>query len=65
MPDYRLYCLDKRGHILHRFDFEAADDTEALRIASEREHPQLACEVWELGRKIATLPPKMVGDEAA
>lgn len=60
MPEYRLYCLDKRGRILHRHDFDASDDAEAVRIAEEREHPQLACEVWELARKIATLPPTEV-----
>lgn len=58
MPDYRLYCSDKHGHILHRYDFEAEDDGAAIKVACEREHPQLACEVWELGRKVATLPAK-------
>ena len=56
MPEYRLYCLDEKRRILDRHDFEAADDDEALAIASKREHPHLACEVWELGRLIATLP---------
>jgi hypothetical protein len=60
MPEYRLYCLDKHGHILQRHDIAAADDIEALRIASDRTDPHLACEVWELGRKIATLPPKLI-----
>jgi hypothetical protein len=64
MPDYRLYCLDKKGRILKRHDFEAASDTDALKIASEREDPHLGCEVWELGRKIATLPPKTIADQS-
>lgn len=60
MPEYRVYCLDKNGRILHRHEFEAADDTDAVKLASEREHPHLACEVWELARKIATLPAKAI-----
>jgi hypothetical protein len=60
MPDYRLYCLDKFGRIIKRHDYEAAHDTEALTLANEREDRHLKWEVWELGRKIATLPAASV-----
>jgi hypothetical protein len=57
--DYKLYCLDKRGHILHRHDFEAADDGAALKMVREvREHPDLDCELWQRARKIASLPAR-------
>jgi len=64
VPEYRLYCLDEKRRILDRHDFEAADDDEALAIASKREHPHLACEVGTgavdrhaTGRNLATAGP--------
>lgn len=60
MAGYRLLSLDQHGNILHRREIEAADDTLALKAASERADPHLGCEVWDQGRKIAKLPPKIV-----
>jgi hypothetical protein len=61
MLEYRLYCLDERGRILHSHDFEAADDQEAIQIADRREHPHFAGELWQRGRKVEVIPAKDVG----
>jgi hypothetical protein len=55
MPLYRIFCLDGQTHIVDRYDIECADDESAIRFA--RGHfPKAACEVWELGRRVASLP---------
>lgn len=55
MAGYRLYCLDGRGHIQQREDFDAADDDAAIGYA-QRTFPESLCELWELGRLVARLP---------
>jgi len=58
MPDYRLYCLDERGHIHHPHDFRADDDAAALTAATDREHPQRDSELWQGARMVAKLPAR-------
>lgn len=53
---YRLHCLDGGDHIVERHDFDAADDDAALDYARAR-YPHFALELWELGRRVAKLPP--------
>jgi hypothetical protein len=52
--DYRLFRLDESNHVIHRADFEAENDTAAVAYAREH-HPNSACELWELGRKVAVI----------
>ena len=54
MIDYRVYRLDVEGHVLSRFEFEAADDSAALLHARQQmtEHD---LEVWQLDRLVGTL----------
>jgi hypothetical protein len=62
VPEYRLYCLDKRGRILDRHDFDPVNDQAAMQIAHDREHSHLDCELWEGKRKVALIPAKGVAD---
>ena len=54
MQSYRLYALDQYRHIIHREDFDAADDMNAIVYARGR-YPETACELWDLGRKVAEI----------
>jgi hypothetical protein len=54
---YRLYCLNDRHEIVHREDYDADDDYIAIALAEAR-FPSRECELWELGRKVATIEPK-------
>lgn len=55
MATYRLFCLDQSNHITARYDFDADDDGAAIAFAKSR-FPESACEIWELGRRVALLP---------
>jgi hypothetical protein len=46
MPEYRLYILDARNCIEHRFDFVASDDELAVIEAATR-YPYADWELWE------------------
>ncbi len=54
MAEYKLYCLDGRGHITRRHEFEAPDDGAAAAIAREYS-PQTDCELWSGARKVALI----------
>ena len=62
MAEYRLYCLDARGRIARRHDFEAADD-EAAALAARAIDATSACELWSGSRKVALLPAKNDSDQ--
>jgi hypothetical protein len=55
MSEYRLWCLDTRGRILHPHDLEAGDDQTALATANQREHPEHDCELWQGQRRVAKI----------
>ena len=55
MRDYRMYCLDRDRRITQRHDFAAEDDAAAIQHTRDS-HPDVDCEIWELGRKIALVP---------
>ena len=57
-PEYKLYCLDEAGRILHRHEYLAADDEAALRAAEARDHAEFGCELWTERRLLARLPRK-------
>jgi len=56
MPDYRLYCLDGANRFTRAHDILAPDDEAAVDIALAMKLP-VKCELWERGRKVATLEP--------
>ena len=56
MPEYRLYCLDGAGRFTNAHEISAADDEGAIDQAKEMKLA-VKCELWERGRKVATLPP--------
>ncbi|MBA2918305.1 hypothetical protein GON01_04870 [Sphingomonas sp. MAH-20] len=56
MAGYRLFCLDDGGHIIDRRDFDADDDEAAIAFA-RASFSHSHCELWELGRKVALIPP--------
>ncbi len=51
MAEYKLYCLDGRGRITRRHEFEAADDETAAEFARSYS-PGIDCELWSGARKI-------------
>ena len=55
MAGYRLFCLDEGGHIVDRHDFDAEDDAAAIALA-QATWSDTDCEIWELGRRVATIP---------
>lgn len=52
MANYKLYCLDDRGHITSRLDF-TGDSDEAAIAHVQKHHFQSDCEIWQLGRMVA------------
>ncbi|MFD1611663.1 hypothetical protein ACFSCW_07610 [Sphingomonas tabacisoli] len=56
MFQYRLFCLDDQGKILHPHVFHAEGDDAALSLARDRQHRQHACELWRGTKLIASLP---------
>ena len=56
MIEYRLYCLDDAGAFTKAHEIMAESDQHALQIASDMKRP-FKCELWERGRKVATLKP--------
>jgi len=59
MATYKLYILDRYGHICERRDLKAADDGEAGRIA-ETVPADHGVELWEADRKILSHGAKHV-----
>ena len=55
MSEYKLYCLDQKGRITRRYEFDAADDGAAIALA-RKDHPATNCELWCGTRKVALLP---------
>lgn len=55
VAEYKLYCLDPRGRIQRRHEFEAADDDAAIAAARVRFSGE-TCELWCGTRKIALIP---------
>jgi hypothetical protein len=53
---FRLFCLDKNGHIVDRHDFDAEDDDAAIAVARAT-YTHSLCELWELGRRVAVIEP--------
>ncbi len=57
MPGYRLFLLDRDGHITERIDIETDDEAEALRVADETAH-DFEMELWQLTRVVKKYPAK-------
>lgn len=55
MVAYRLYCLDREGHINTADWIEAADDSDAIAKARDLKRNGLKCEVWQGRRLVAKL----------
>jgi anaerobic ribonucleoside-triphosphate reductase len=54
MADYRLYCLDRAGHIGHGEWIEAANDDDAIALVTAKKLA-VDCELWEGNRLVATI----------
>ena len=76
MTDYRVYCLDAKGHIGLADWIEAATDEDAVAQARRMKRDALKCEVWQRSRLVAVLdcqeplgtvliPPGESSDQAA
>jgi hypothetical protein len=51
MLDYRLYVLDRLGHIVRGLDFKSDSDDQALALARELSEGADA-EVWQFARVV-------------
>jgi hypothetical protein len=56
MPEYRLYCFDKHGHI-HRSDILSADDDGDAEAKAALKHSAENRELWRGPRLICSLKP--------
>lgn len=56
MPNYRLYCVDGKGHFAQVHEIDATSDAEALAAACALNLP-VKCELWDKGRLITILEP--------
>jgi hypothetical protein len=57
MPGYRLYFLDKHGHITGVLELDCPDDAQAV-AAAESHHAGEAMELWERGRIVHEFPAR-------
>ena len=55
MADYRLYCLDRNGHIGLADWIEAEDDEDAVKEARRLRPDASICEIWLNNRLVARL----------
>ena len=56
MPEYRLYFLDRAGHIFRATDMVCDDDGAALARMRAETHLH-GLELWQQGRQVRRLPP--------
>lgn len=64
MAYYRLYFLDRAGHIQHFREFEGSTDAAALRQSEEWREERLAMELWSCRRRVASWPALGLAPEA-
>lgn len=55
MTGYRLYFLDREGHIQDAVEWECADDDAAMELAAERLDGR-PVELWSGKRVVAKIP---------
>ena len=55
MQEYRAFVIGLDGHVMLRRDFAAVDD-EAAKAPARRYVDGHDVEVWQLNRKIVTIP---------
>ena len=55
MQDYRVYRLNRDGHILRGEYIAAVDDERAIQMVREHAH-DTDCEIWLGSRKVALIP---------
>lgn len=56
MQHYRIYSMDRVGHIAFAQDMECADDRDALRQGKEHAEPY-GVEVWRGSRLVGRIAP--------
>jgi hypothetical protein len=64
MREYRLYFLDRDGHIQRALELECAGDEQAIRFARERLDSQ-GLELWQRDRVVAKLAPAFAASPIA
>jgi hypothetical protein len=57
MPAYRLYCLERSGHIVQHTVLDAEDDTQAIALV-ELYDDSTDRELWQDRRKVIVIPAK-------
>jgi hypothetical protein len=53
MQDYRLYLMDRTGHVVTALELDCADDDEAVARA-DRERRDQPAELWQRARRLFT-----------
>jgi hypothetical protein len=62
MTSYRIYCLDRAGHIVQHASFDAVDDSDAI-ARLERYDDSHDRELWQDHRKVILIPARSDGTE--
>lgn len=57
MAAYRLYCLERSGHIVQHVSFEADDDGQAIAVI-ELYDDSTDRELWHDHRKVIVIPAR-------
>jgi hypothetical protein len=57
MAEYRLYRVDKEGHVLGPPEVILGDDDQAAIAEAQRYVDGVAVELWDRARRVAFLPP--------
>ncbi len=55
VADYRIYELDRNGHIVSGCDITCEDDEEACRFVLEMLEPGSQAEIWNFGRRVGVV----------
>jgi len=55
LQDYRVYRLNREGHIVRGEYVAAADDERAIQLVRDQAH-DTDCEIWLGSRKVAVIP---------
>ena len=57
VPGYRLYFIDRNGHIQQAAEFECANDAEAELFAQDQRDTR-SMELWSGARRVAEYPAR-------
>lgn len=57
MRQYRVYLIDKAGHVAGPPQIISCEDDEAAVVKAKQYVDGVAVEIWDEGRRVTVLPP--------